>query len=96
MNKQEIIEFLTLHKKELYSEYGVTRIGIFGSYARGEMKKDSDIDIAVEIESENKYRSFFGLKRYLEQKFETKVDLGIESTLKPVAKRNISKEIIYV
>lgn len=96
MNKQEIIKFLSSHKQELYEKYGVTRIGLFGSYARGEAKEGSDIDIAVEIESENKFRSFFGLKRHLEAQLKNRVDLGIESTLKPIAKEYILKEIIYV
>jgi len=96
MNKQEIINYLMSHKKELYEKYGVTRIGLFGSYARDEVKEDSDIDLAVEIESKNKFRSFFGLKRHLEESFKKKVDLGIESTLKPIAKTYILKEIIYV
>jgi len=96
MNKQEIIEFLVSHKQELSEKYGVTRIGLFGSYARDEAKEDSDIDIAVEIDSINKFRSFFGLKRYLEKKLNNKVDLGIESTLKPIAKEYILKEMIYV
>jgi hypothetical protein len=46
----------------------------------------SDIDIAVEIESQNKFRSFFGLKYYLEEKLHNKIDLGIESALKPAAR----------
>jgi predicted nucleotidyltransferase len=96
MNRQEIIDFLASHKQEMYENYGVIQIGLFGSYARGKEKKDSDIDIAVEIESKNKFRSFFGLKRYLEINFKNKVDLGIESNLKPVAKKYILKEIIYV
>nr|WP_320193475.1 nucleotidyltransferase family protein [uncultured Desulfobacter sp.] len=96
MNKREIIEFLASHKQELSEKYGVIRIGLFGSYARDEANADSDIDIAVEIESKNKYRSFFGLKRHLEENLKNKVDLGIESTLKPIAKKYILKEIIYV
>ena len=95
MNKHEILNFLVLHKKEFYEKYGVTKIGLFGSYAKDEVKEGSDIDIAVEINSQNKYRSFFGLKRHLEESFNTKVDLGIESTLKPIAKEHILKEIIY-
>ena len=95
MNKHEIIKFLVLHKQELYEKYGVIKIGLFGSYAKGEEKKGSDIDIAVEINSQNKYRSFFGLKKHLEKSFNHKVDLGIESTLKPVVKEYILKEIIY-
>ena len=95
MDKQEILNFLVLHKQELYEKYGVTRIGLFGSYARNEAKKGSDIDIAVEIESKNKYRSFFGLKKHLEDNLKNKVDLGIESTLKPIAKEYVLKDIIY-
>ena len=96
MDRQKIINFLIAHKKELYEKYGVTSIGLFGSYARDEAKNDSDIDIAVEIESKNKYRSFFGLKKHLEENLKTKVDLGIESTLKPIAREYVLKDIIYV
>lgn len=96
MDRQEIIDFLTSHKQELYEKYGVIQIGLFGSYARGKVKEDSDIDIAVEIKSQNKFRSFFGLKQYLEMSFKKRVDLGIESNLKPIAKKYILKEIIYV
>jgi len=95
MDKQEIINFLVLHKQELYEKYGVTSIGLFGSYARNEAKKGSDIDIAVEIKSKNKYRSFFGLKKHLEENLKNKVDLGIESTLKPIAREYVLKDIIY-
>ena len=78
MDKQEILDFLISNKQELNKKYGVTSIGLFGSYARDEAKYDSDIDIAVEIKSRNKFRSFFGLKMYLENHLNNKVDLGIE------------------
>ena len=96
MDKQETINFLANHKQELKEKYGVTKIGLFGSYIRGNENENSDIDIAVEITSENKFRSFFGLKKYLEEKFNKRVDLGIETNLKPIAKKYILKEIIYV
>ncbi len=96
MTKDEILAFLHEHKHEFYTNYGVTKIGLFGSFARNEATENSDIDIAVEIESQNKFRSFFAFKYYLEKHFKQKVDLGIESTLKPVARKYIEKEIIYV
>jgi len=96
ITRQEIIQFIRSHKQQLRDTYGVTRIGLFGSYARNEAKEGSDIDLTVEIQSSNKYRSFLGLKRHLEKNFNQKVDLGIESTLKPIAKLHILKEIIYV
>lgn len=95
-SKSEILNFLTQHKDELKKRFGVISIGLFGSFARDEQNSSSDIDIAVEIDSRNRFRSFFNLKYYLEKELQRSVDLGIESTLKPIAKEHISKEIIYV
>lgn len=96
MDKTFIINFLKSHKQELKTQFGLEKIGLFGSYARDEQTSLSDIDIAVEISSDNKFRSFFALKHYLEDNFHKKVDLGIESTLKPIVRNDISKDIIYV
>lgn len=97
MTKQFILDFLSSHKAELAEKYGVTKIGLFGSYARDEQTETSDIDIAVEIMDDKKtLRSFFALKQEIEKALSKRIDLGIESTLKPIAKEYISKEIIYV
>ncbi len=66
INKTLILDFLKAHKQEMNETFGVMKIGLFGSYVRDEQNSNSDIDIAVEIESNNKFRSFFGLKHYLE------------------------------
>ncbi len=96
MTKTYILDFLSNHKQEFEQKYGVTKIGLFGSYARDEATEESDIDIAVEIESENKFRSFFGLKYFIEDGLHHQVDLGIESTLKSVVKDTVLRDIIYV
>lgn len=96
MSKNEILLFLSTHKKELSKRFGLKSIGLFGSYARGEETPSSDIDLAIELESNNSFRSFFGLKYYLEENLQTTIDLGIESTLKPIVKESIQNEIIYV
>ena len=96
INKTLILDFLKAHKQEMNETFGVMKIGLFGSYVRDEQNSNSDIDIAVEIESNNKFRSFFGLKHYLEDNLGQSVDLGIESTLKPVARETIMRDIIYV
>ena len=96
MTKTFILNFLKEHKVYLQEHYGLTKIGLFGSYVRNEQHQNSDIDIAVEIESHNKFRSFFALKAYLEKHLHQHVDLGIESTLKPVVRKQVQDEIIYV
>ena len=96
MTKEYIIHFLKSHKNELKEKFGVYKIGLFGSYARDEQKEDSDIDIAVEIDSKNMFRSFFSLLHFLEDNLHENIDLGIEKSLKPIAKKSILKEIIYV
>ena len=96
-NKNDIIMFLQAHKDELAQRFGVVSIGLFGSYARGEAREDSDIDIAIELPPAKKSLSnFLGIRRYLEEQFGKTVDLGIESTLKPLARDLVAKEIIHV
>jgi predicted nucleotidyltransferase len=96
MEKDNILKFLRDNKEFLAQRYGVISIGLFGSYARDEAKEDSDIDIAVELKSQNKFMNFFHLKYYLQEKLNRSIDLGIESTLKPIAKEHIQRDIIYV
>ena len=96
MNKDEIVSFLKEHKKEMGVKYGVKKIGLFGSYVRGEVRKDSDIDIAVELNDKHIFRNFFALEEFLKTHLNKKVDLGIESAIKPAVKKQILDEIVYV
>jgi len=96
MHKDEIIEFLRTNKHYIEQQFGVLRIGLFGSYVRGDAREDSDIDIAVEMRDEHIFRNFFNLERYLEEHLKKEVDLGIEGAIKPYIKQRVMKEIIYV
>ena len=95
---EEIYSILAKHKEELQEEYGVKKIGVFGSYARGEQRKNSDIDILVEYEKPEEVGfAFFKLadvlKRILRIK---KIDLATRNSLKPVMKKNILKEVKFI
>ena len=96
MERDTVLKFLRENKDFMVQQYGVISIGLFGSYARDEAKEDSDIDIAVELKSHNKFMNFFNLKYYLQENLNKPVDIGIESALKPIAKEHIEREIIYV
>lgn len=96
MNQEEILEFLKDHKDEIADRFGVTRLGLAGSVARGEATADSDIDIIVSLNSSNTFRSFFGLLHFLQDSLPHKIDLATEASLKPLVKEQIMKDIRYV
>jgi hypothetical protein len=96
LTSNEIITYLNQNKKLLYDQFGVIRIGVFGSYANGTASSSSDIDMVVEMEGSRKnIHNFLGLKRFLENEFGKKVDLGFEHCLKPAVKEMIQEQIVY-
>lgn len=74
----------------------VTRAGIFGSYARGEQKENSDIDILIAIPLSINLLDFIGLKQELEDVLGKKVDLVEYDTIKPLIKKRVLKEEIRI
>ncbi|HNV38262.1 MAG: Nucleotidyltransferase domain protein [Euryarchaeota archaeon ADurb.Bin009] len=76
--------------------YGVSRIGLFGSVARGEETPASDIDVLVEFrEGEETFDHFMDLKFYLEDLLGRKTDLVIADTLKPRIRDAVLGEVVY-
>jgi len=95
-SKEEIVAYLKDNKGFFYDRFGVTRIGIFGSFIRDEQTQPSDIDMVVEIEKSRKnIHSFLQLKRFLEKQLGRKIDLGFEGSLKPTIREKIKGRIIY-
>ncbi len=74
----------------------VTKAGIFGSYARGEQKENSDIDILVEYPKAKSLLDFIGLKHELEDALGKKVDLVEYGAIKPRIKKRILKEEVRI
>jgi len=92
---ETINEILNKYKSELADKYNVKEIGIFGSYARGEQRKTSDLDVLVEF-TEPIGWEFVDLKEYLESILGMKVDLVTVGALKPQLKDNILQEVVYL
>ena len=86
--KQKILPIL--------QHYGVKKVGLFGSYVRGEMKENSDIDILVEIESDISLLDFVGLKQEIEEALGKKVDLVEYDTIKPLIREIILREQVII
>jgi len=93
---QKIKRILLSHKQDLSDKYGVREIGVFGSYVRNENKKNSDIDILVELEKPMGFFKFIRLERYLSELLGAKVDLVTKNALKPYIGQRILAEVIYV
>jgi predicted nucleotidyltransferase len=99
MSRDKIVEILRREMPYCVSEYGVKRIGLFGSYAKGTSTKGSDIDIVVEFEKPIGLK-FMEFAQYLEDLLGTGVDIltpaGIESIRIDQVARDITESIVYV
>lgn len=89
----------TITKKiiPIFKRQGVIKAALFGSCARGEAKKRSDVDILVKLEEGKSLFDFVGLKIELEEKLGRKVDLLSYNGIHPLLKDKIFNEqkIIY-
>ncbi len=98
MKKREDIRLkLEALKPILKEQFQVETVGFFGSYARGEQKKKSDVDVLVEFSQPNTIDlfDFIELEEFLGKKLSINVDLVTKSALKPMIKEQILKETIY-
>lgn len=96
--KEEILDFLSENKSELLSKYHLSKIGLFGSFSRGEATQNSDVDIIVDFKENitDLYTVKRELKKYLSETFNRSIDLAREKYLKPYAKKQILQDTIYV
>ena len=96
MGKQEIINVIRNSKPEIETRYGVMRVGLFGSYVREQQRKKSDIDILVSFDRDIDLFEFIDLREFLEARRHHKVDLVMETALKPAIGKRILSEVEYV
>jgi predicted nucleotidyltransferase len=93
---QDCVEKLSAFKREFGRQYGITKLGIFGSVARQENTEDSDIDIVVEVEKPT-LSLMYELREMLKSIFKCEVDLvRFRSTLRPLFRSNILNDVVYV
>ena len=84
------------NERAIRERYGVKKIGVFGSFARGEEKQGSDIDILVEFDEGKKtFDNYMDLKYFLQDLFGRKIDLVTMQALKPQLKEDILQEVVY-
>ena len=89
----EILQTLEKNRHRLRS-LRVRKIGLFGSYGRGEASGDSDLDFLVSFDQPT-FDSYMDLKFFLEDLFGCKIDIVLEDTLKPRLRPRIMNEVQY-
>ena len=96
MDKKDILDYLKQHYQEFKDKYQIEQIGVFGSYARDEATKDSDVDICIKTEHTDLF-ALVHLKEDLKQLFKTDIDIvRVRDKMNPYLKNRIEKEAIYV
>ena len=90
----DVIETLRRHGKEIRERFGVRRIGVFGSYARGDEREGSDVDILVEFDKPT-FDNFMDLSIYLEDLLGREVDLVTPNSLSPYIRPVVEKEVVW-
>ncbi|MFH1197950.1 MAG: nucleotidyltransferase domain-containing protein [bacterium] len=96
IDKEYILAFLKENKEFLRERYGVEKISLFGSFARGEETEESDIDLFVEIFDVD-YHKLSGVYIFLEESFHRKISLVHKHAgLKEKFLRIISEDLILV
>ncbi len=95
--KDQILTFLSQNKKLFRDKFHIVRIGLFGSYARGEQKPGSDIDLLVEFEenTQDLYDLKIQIKDFFQIQLGIEVDICREKYIKPRIKGSILKETVY-
>lgn len=91
---KRFFEVVTQEKDKLSKQYGVRRIGLFGSSVRGDATENSDADVLVDFAVKT-FDNYMGLKFFLEEQLGVKVDLVITETLKPAIQQDVLKEVRY-
>lgn len=81
--------------RKILKKHGIVRAGIFGSYARGEQKKNSDIDILIQPPKGIGF-GFVGIQFELEDELKRKVDLLSYRAIHPLLKKRILKEEVKI
>ena|SRR3990167_7209515 len=92
----KIKNVLRRNKQALKKQFKVKALGVFGSYVRGEQRKNSDVDILVEFNQTPGLFDYVRIENSLSRLLKKRVDLVMKGSLKPTIGRYIMREVVYI
>jgi len=95
-NDKIVLNMIFKKVTSILKRYGAKEISIFGSYARGEEKKTSDLDIIVEFSERKSLFDIVGIEQELSEALGIKVDLLTEKSISPYLIDRIKKEMVVI
>ena len=98
INQTQILDYLSANKQIISQKYHLKKLGIFGSYARNEQTPESDLDLLVEFEENTPDladKEEF-LREEIQSIFNINVDICREKYIKPIFRKYILTDAIYV
>jgi predicted nucleotidyltransferase len=94
--KTEVLSRIQQHQEQLKA-FGVKHLGLFGSFVREEQDAESDVDVLVEFEAEQKtFDNFIHLSFFLEELLNRQIELVTPESLSPYIRPNIMNEVEHV
>ena len=96
MNRDALLRLLAEHKPVLVERFGVCRLAVFGSMARGTARPDSDVDVLVAFDGPATSKRYFGVQFYLEDVLHRPVDLVTEMALRARLRPFVERDAIHV
>lgn len=98
LETREILSFLVENKQNFQDQFGISKLGIFGSFARGQQRIDSDIDIIIEMDKQTKniFEKRMAFRDLISNQFSRNVDVCHKRAIKPAFQGLILKDVIYV
>lgn len=96
MDRDQTLSLLAEHKAVLAERFGVKRLALFGSMARGTARTDSDVDVLVDFDGPASPEAYFGVQFYLEDLLQRPIDLVTERALRPQLRPYVERDAILV
>jgi predicted nucleotidyltransferase len=96
MKRDELLALLAQHKPVLAQRFGLTSLRLFGSFARGTARDDSDVDVLVAFDQVPTPAQFFGTQFYLEDLLCRDVDLVTETALRPRLRPYVERDAVAI